>query len=407
MEAEQGQVAVRAAVQALDAALAEHRRRLALAAGRRERERMAHGRAVKAVAAESERTLDQPVERPMRLLRLAETWIEVDRARHRLDATVHAVVEDRELRVSGDGWTARIVLAPGDGPAAAAYAAAARIDAAGPTAAARARERLGNAVDAGLRHAAACHATTAALAAADRELAERHADHVRVESSAAELADRLGAWRLGEPPDVAAARDRLEQARAHLAAAPEQPYAWIEGHDPAVAGALLRDLPADRLDAARPAAECLAAALHGAEPLLALAAAGHRPQRRSEPVAGRPGDAGIVAVTSERVLIAGDAAVEPWDAARVEADGDRLLAAGRELATGLVELRAGRLAAALELVRAARAAGTPPPALPPTPSELPRGDPLEALRRLGELRDRGVVDPSEFEAKKAELLRRI
>src|SRR5215218_91954 len=122
MEAEQGQVAVRAAVQALDAALAEHRRSLALAAGRRERERMAHGRAVKAVAAESERALEQPVERPMRLLRLAETWIEVDRARHRLDATVHAVVEDGELRVSGDGWSARIALAPGDGPAAAARA---------------------------------------------------------------------------------------------------------------------------------------------------------------------------------------------------------------------------------------------------------------------------------------------
>lgn len=34
-------------------------------------------------------------------------------------------------------------------------------------------------------------------------------------------------------------------------------------------------------------------------------------------------------------------------------------------------------------------------------------DPLEALRRLGELRDAGVVTEAEFEAKKAELLRRI
>jgi hypothetical protein len=404
MEPEQAQVAVRAAVQALDAALAEHRRRLAMAAGRRERERMAHGRAVKAAAAESERALDQPVERPMRLLRLAETWIEVDRARHRLDATVHAVVEDGELRVSGDGWTARIALAPGGGPAAAARAAAARIEAAGPAAGARARERVEKAVAAGLGHAAACHATAAALAAADRELAERHADHARVESSAAELADRLGAWRLGEAAEVAAARDRLEQARAHLAAAPEQPYAWIEGHDPAVTGALLRDLPADRLDAARPAATRLAGALHGAEPLLALAATDHLAQRRADPVADRPGAAGIVAVTSERVLIAGDAGVQPWDAARVEADGDRLLAAGGELASGLVQLRPGRLAAALELVRAARAAGPPPP--PPPPAE-PGGDPLEALRRLGELRDGGVIEQAEFEAKKAELLRRI
>ena len=33
--------------------------------------------------------------------------------------------------------------------------------------------------------------------------------------------------------------------------------------------------------------------------------------------------------------------------------------------------------------------------------------PLELLRQLGELRDRGVIDRAEFEAKKAELLDRI
>jgi hypothetical protein len=36
-----------------------------------------------------------------------------------------------------------------------------------------------------------------------------------------------------------------------------------------------------------------------------------------------------------------------------------------------------------------------------------RADPIEQLRRLGELRDAGVVTPEEFEAKKAELLGRL
>jgi Bacterial PH domain/Short C-terminal domain len=48
----------------------------------------------------------------------------------------------------------------------------------------------------------------------------------------------------------------------------------------------------------------------------------------------------------------------------------------------------------------------------PTPSADPTGaavaaDPIEQLRRLGELRDAGVVTPEEFEAKKAELLGRL
>src|SRR5262245_14759466 len=81
MEAE---VTVRAAVHALDAALAEHRRGLALAASRREQARMALARDVKAAAAASDEALEQPVERPMRAVRVAETWIEVDRAHHPL-----------------------------------------------------------------------------------------------------------------------------------------------------------------------------------------------------------------------------------------------------------------------------------------------------------------------------------
>ena len=70
-ESERVGVGVRAALHALDAALAEHRRALALAAGRRETERMARGREVKAAAQAAAAALEQPVERPMRALRLA------------------------------------------------------------------------------------------------------------------------------------------------------------------------------------------------------------------------------------------------------------------------------------------------------------------------------------------------
>ena len=80
-------VGVRAAEHALDAALAEHRRAVRLAADARERERIAR------LAARSRRprratdaALAQPVERPMRGVRLAETWIEVERLRHPLTA---------------------------------------------------------------------------------------------------------------------------------------------------------------------------------------------------------------------------------------------------------------------------------------------------------------------------------
>jgi Short C-terminal domain len=396
MEAPQGQVSVRAAVHALDAALAEHRRGLALAASRRERERMAGGREVKAAAAASEEALEQPVDRPMRSVRLAETWIEVDRARHRLRAGVRAGVEEGELRVTGGGWSARVALAPGDAPVAAAREAAARIERAASASGPRARDRLERAIVAGTHHAAACHAAAAALAAADRELAERHADHARVAACEVELAARLGPRRVGEDPEVAAARDRLEHARAHLATAPEQPYAWIGAFSPPLAGAMLRDLPRERLPGVQAAAARLATAVRTGAPLVALAA-GTEVVTQTAPAA----DA-VIAVTAEQVLLAtGTVAAHAAD--EVEIEGDRLLASGREVATGLVENRRGRLAAALELVRAAG-----PAPRPPAPSREPEaGDPVELLRRLGELRDRGVLEPAEFEAKKAELLRRI
>src|SRR5687767_10394177 len=71
-------VGVRAAEHALDAALAEHRRAVRLAADARERERIARGHDVKDAAAATDAALVQPEERPMRGVRLGETWIEVD-----------------------------------------------------------------------------------------------------------------------------------------------------------------------------------------------------------------------------------------------------------------------------------------------------------------------------------------
>src|SRR5918996_5560860 len=98
-------VGIRAAEHALDAALAEHRRAVRLAADARERERIAGSRAVKEAAAALDGALVQPVERPMRGVRLAETWIEVDRVRHPLTPSVRAHLGDAELRVAGEGWS--------------------------------------------------------------------------------------------------------------------------------------------------------------------------------------------------------------------------------------------------------------------------------------------------------------
>ncbi|HEV2890688.1 MAG TPA: PH domain-containing protein [Frankiaceae bacterium] len=53
----------------------------------------------------------------------------------------------------------------------------------------------------------------------------------------------------------------------------------------------------------------------------------------------------------------------------------------------------------------AAAARTAAPPAPPAPPAQP--DVVDQLRRLGELRDSGIVTPEEFEAKKAELLGRL
>lgn len=47
----------------------------------------------------------------------------------------------------------------------------------------------------------------------------------------------------------------------------------------------------------------------------------------------------------------------------------------------------------------------PPPAAPAAAPTNP--DPFEQLRKLGELRDAGIVTPEEFEAKKSEILSRL
>src|SRR4051795_9084977 len=156
-EAEGVGIAVRADLHALDAALAEHRRALALAASRRETARMSGARDVKAAAQASAAALDQPVLRPMRSLQLAETWVQIDRTRRRLEPGVLAQVDGGELRVAGPEWTARIVIAPGERPAAAALEAADMIGAAVAAAPERARARLAHVVAAGIAHARACH----------------------------------------------------------------------------------------------------------------------------------------------------------------------------------------------------------------------------------------------------------
>jgi hypothetical protein len=312
MEAGVPDVGVRAAEHALDAALSEHRRAVRLAADARERERMARTRAVKAAAAQTDTALAQPVVRAMRGVRVAETWIEVERERHALTPAVHARLGDAELKVSGDDWAARLVLAPGEGPARAAQEAAARIEAGARSSADAARRRLARAVAAGREHAAVCYAAAAALAAADEELAERHADHNRIDACAAELAERLGPRRAAEPAEIVAARARLDQARVYVSSRPERPYAWIADWPKHVAGLMLRDLP-DPAALQGPVRRLLSE-LRGAEELLALAAAGE----------------GVAAATSARALYV--------DAA----DGGEL-----------AERQPGRLAAFAELVRAA------------------------------------------------------
>ena len=393
-EPERVGVGVRAALHALDAALAEHRRALALAAQRREKERMARTREVKAAAQTAAATLEQPVERPMRALRLAETWVEVDRVRRPLAPGMRAEVAENELRVYDDGWTGRVVVAPGDGPAEAAATAAKRIGASVPLAQGRARSRLRRFIAAAEAHAAACLGLAGALAAADRDAGERHADRARLDQCVEDLADRLGPQALVEQTELSHARDRLAQARSHLASPPAQPYAWIGEWPPEIAGAMLRDLPTERLEPARASLRRLADAAAAGEPLLALAA----------------GTAAVAAVTPSRVIVASD------DEARVIAPGEL---DPQEL-TGLDELEPGRLADVLELVTAAVPPPEPEPALAPEPAPVgaraagarsaaatPAPEVVDLLHKLGDLRDAGVLTEDEFAAKKAELLRRI
>jgi hypothetical protein len=324
-------VGVRAAEHALDAALAEHRRAIRLASDARERERIARSRAVKEAATATDAALAQPVDRPMRGVRLGETWIEVERLRHPLSPAITAQLGDAELRVSGEGWSARLVLAPGEGPLRAASEAAARIKAAARGAADAARRRLRMASDRGHEHAAICHDAASALAAADEEIAERHADRARIAGCLDELAARLGPRSPGETAEVIAARGRLEQGRLYLEAANEQPYAWVSTWPKHVAGLMLRDLPAGHPAIVEDAMRRLLAELRGAEELLALAGAGD----------------GVAAATSARVLVAG-----------YEAASDATLAGPAELRTAdgtaipLAEQRSGRLADFAELVRA-------------------------------------------------------
>jgi hypothetical protein len=380
-EAEGVGIAIRADLHALDAALAEHRRALALAASRRETERMAGAREVKAAAQASADALEQPILRPMRSLQLAETWLEIDRTRRRLEHGVRAGVDGGELRVTGPpadggghggsapGWISRIVIAPGERPAAAAAEAADMIGAAVAAAPERARARLARVVATGIAHARACHAMASALAAADREAAERHADRARVDACIEELAERLGPRFAREPAETAAARARLDQARVHLATAPAQPYDWLDSWPPPVAGAVLRDLPEDAHAAARPAVRRLATALADDEPLLALAVL-H--------------GGSVAAVTPERLLVAGPDTVESEPATANPPD----VAA---------EQRRGRLAATLDLVRAAGGGGDPQPV---------SAQSARLLCSLAELRDAGIVSAAEYEAKRLLVLRR-
>ena len=213
----------------------------------------------------------------------------------------------------------------------------------------------------------------------------------------ADLAERLGPQALVEQTELAHARDRLAQARAHLAAPPAQPYAWLGEWPPEVAGAMLRDLPTEQLEPARPALRRLADTAAAGESLLALGA----------------GTSGVAAVTPSRVLIA------HGEEARALAPHD----VPPESVEGLEELEPGRLAAVLELVTAAVPAPEPEPAPAEAeqpdlarvgsraaghgPAAAPPPDVVELLRKLGDLRDAGVLTEDEFAAKKAELLRRI
>ena len=190
----------------------------------------------------------------MRALRLAETWVEVDRARHPLAPGVRAEVAEGELRVLGDGWSRpRRRRARWTGPAAAAATAAKRIDASVPlarrAAPARARRSAGRFGEAAAQaHAAACLGLASALAAADRDAGERHGrprprlDQCVRRDPAPDR--RLGPQALVEgrpssPTPATGSRRRAPTSPAR----PRSPTRGCGEWPPEVAGAMLRDLP--------------------------------------------------------------------------------------------------------------------------------------------------------------------
>jgi Short C-terminal domain len=67
---------------------------------------------------------------------------------------------------------------------------------------------------------------------------------------------------------------------------------------------------------------------------------------------------------------------------------------------------AAQLRAIIAEYASAHRKGAPPSSAPAARTDA-EADPLEALRKLGELRDAGIVTPEEFEAKKVDLLSRL
>jgi hypothetical protein len=61
----------------------------------------------------------------------------------------------------------------------------------------------------------------------------------------------------------------------------------------------------------------------------------------------------------------------------------------------------------VDLIRHRLSAPPPPAPQAAAPPQVAAADPIEQLRKLGELRDAGIVTDAEFEAKKADLLSRM
>lgn len=61
----------------------------------------------------------------------------------------------------------------------------------------------------------------------------------------------------------------------------------------------------------------------------------------------------------------------------------------------------------VDILRARLSAAPPTPSPPPAPAGEVATDPIEQIRKLAELRDANILSNEEFEAKKAEILRRM